>query len=169
VGTGTAAERAAWGERIEDLYRRYAPSALRLAYFLTGERHLAEDLVQDAFVRVAGRFRHRAFPADLAAYLRRAVVNGAISHHRRRRVELAWLSRQRGEPPAGEPADPADRDELWQALLRLPPRQRAALVLRFYEDLTELEAAQILGCSVGALNQLMVRGKAALRSLIEEA
>lgn len=162
------AERAAWAGRIEELYVRHAPTALRLAYFLTGDRTLAEDLVHDAFVRVVGRFRHRRFPDDLGAYLRRAVVNGAISHLRRRRLERAWLARERAETVVGPDHDPAERDALWRALLALPARQRAALVLRFYEDLSERQAAEVLGCSVGALNQLVVRGMAGLRARIRE-
>jgi RNA polymerase sigma factor (sigma-70 family) len=63
---------------------------------------------------------------------------------------------------------PEERDALWRALLALPTRQRAALVLRFYEDLSEREAAEVLGCSVGALNQLVVRGMAGLRARIQE-
>jgi RNA polymerase sigma factor (sigma-70 family) len=61
--------------RLEDLYVRNAPGALRLAYFLTGNRELAEDLVQEAFVRVAGRFRHLRMPDAFDAYLRRTIVN----------------------------------------------------------------------------------------------
>ena len=64
--------------------------------------------------------------------------------------------------------DPQVRDELWQAILDLPSRQRAAIVLRFYEDLSELQAAEVLRCSVKALNQLVVRAMKTLRTRIEE-
>lgn len=153
--------------RLEELYVRNAPGALRLAYFLTGSRELAEDLVQEAFVRVAGRFRHLRMPDAFDAYLRRTIVNLFTSQLRRTRLERAYVKRHGAEPgPTNDPSDPATRDELWRALQTLPERQRAAIVLRFYEDLSEREAADILACSTGALNQLVVRGMATLRTQI---
>jgi RNA polymerase sigma-70 factor (sigma-E family) len=153
--------------RLEDLYVRNAPGALRLAYFLTGNRELAEDLVQEAFVRVAGRFRHLRMPDAFDAYLRRTIVNLYTSQLRRTKLERAYVARQGSDPSiANESGDPATRDELWQALHTLPERQRAAIVLRFYEDLSEHQSAEVLGCSTGALNQLVVRGMAALRTQI---
>jgi RNA polymerase sigma-70 factor (sigma-E family) len=153
--------------RLEDLYVRNAPGALRLAYFLTGNRELAEDLVQEAFVRVAGRFRHLRMPDAFDTYLRRTIVNLFTSQMRRTKLERAFVARHGAEPAvAGEPSDPAARDQLWRAIHTLPERQRAAIVLRFYEDLSEQRSAEILGCSPGALNQLVVRGMAALREQI---
>jgi RNA polymerase sigma-70 factor (sigma-E family) len=149
--------------RIEELYRRNAPGALRLAYFLTGDREQAEDLVQDAFVRVAGRFRHLRVPDAFDAYLRRTIVNLFTSQLRRRKVERAYAARQRGSEPSVMPDDPALRDELWRALATLPARQRAAVVLRYYEDLSERETAEILRVSTGAVSQLVVRAMASLR------
>jgi RNA polymerase sigma-70 factor (sigma-E family) len=155
--------------RLRDLYLRDAPGAFRLAYFLTGNRELAEDLVQEAFVRVAGRFQHLRLPDAFDVYLRRTIVNLFTSHLRRSRLERAYVERHGTLPPTpGGVDDAAGRDELWRALHLLPERQRAAIVLRFYEDLSERQAAEVLGCSTGALNQLVVRGMAALRSLIGE-
>ena len=152
--------------RLEDLYVRNAPGALRLAYFLTGNRELAEDLVQEAFVRVAGRFRHLRMPDAFDAYLRRTIVNLYTSQLRRTKLERAYVARHGANPSvASEPGDPAARDDLWRAHA-LPERQRAAIVLRYYEDLSEHQSAEILGCSTGALNQLVVRGMAALREQI---
>lgn len=153
--------------RLEDLYVRHAPAALRLAYFLTGDRELAQDLVQDAFVRVAGRFRHLRVPDAFDSYLRRTIVNLFMSQLRRRRLERAHLARERAE--AGREhrdADPADRDEMWPALETLPHRQRAAVVLRYYEDLSERETAEVLGCSASAVNALVARALEHLRELI---
>jgi RNA polymerase sigma-70 factor (sigma-E family) len=145
--------------RLEELYVRNAPGALRLAYFLTGNRELAEDLVQEAFVRVAGRFRHLRMPDAFDAYLRRTIVNLFTSQLRRAKLERAYTARHGADPGvASEPSDPAARDQLWRALHTLPERQRAAIVLRYYEDLSEHRSAEILGCSAGALNQLVVRG-----------
>ena len=163
------AESPAPAGRLEDLYVRNAPGALRLAYFLTGNRELAEDLVQEAFVRVAGRFRHLRVPDAFDAYLRRTIVNLYTSQLRRRKLERAYVARHGVEPGiAPEPSDPATRDELWRALHTLPERQRAAIVLRFYEVLSEQQSAEILHCSPGALNQLIVRGMASLREQIGE-
>lgn len=151
--------------RLEDAYVRNAPAALRLAYFLTGDRDAAQDLLQDAFVRVCARMRHLHAVDDLDAYLRRTMVNLFTSALRRRKVERAWLAKERAtSAPATIEHDPAERDEMWRALQRLPLRQRAAVVLRFYEDLSEHEAAQVLGCSTRALNSLVTRALQALRA-----
>jgi RNA polymerase sigma-70 factor (sigma-E family) len=153
--------------RLEDLYTRHAPAAMRLAYFLTGDRDLAGDLVQDAFVKVAGRFGHLRVPDAFDAYLRRTIVNLFSSHLRRLRLERRALARQR---PSGRPehrdVDVAEHDAMWSALQTLPPRQRAAVVLRYYEDLSERESAEVLCCSVGAAKQLVTRGLTALRGRI---
>ena len=86
IGAVEVAERGRTeGGRLAELYRRHAPDAVRLAYLLTGDRVLAEDLVQDAFVKLAGRFRDLRDPDAFAAYLRRTVVNLTNSHWRRTR------------------------------------------------------------------------------------
>jgi RNA polymerase sigma-70 factor (sigma-E family) len=153
--------------RLQDLYTRHAPAGMRLAYFLTGDRELAGDLVQDAFVKVVGRFGHLRVPDAFDAYLRRTIVNLFSSHLRRLRLERRELVRQRS---AGRPEqrdrDVAERDAMWSALQTLPLRQRAALVLRYYEDLSERETAEVLSCSVGAAKQLVTRGLTALRGRI---
>lgn len=155
--------------RLEDLYVRHAPAALRLAYFLSGDREEARDLVQDAFVRVAGRFRYLRQPDEFDAYLRRTMVNLHASKLRRLKVERSSLAREAALPvSAALEEDHAARDEMWHAILALPPRQRAAIVLRYYEDLSERQAAEVLRCSVGALNQLVVRATASLRDRIGE-
>jgi RNA polymerase sigma-70 factor (sigma-E family) len=151
-------------DRLEDAYVRNAPAALRLAYFLTGDRDSAQDLLQDAFVRVCARMRLHAVD-DLDAYLRRTMVNLFTSALRRRKVERAWLARERASAIAAtSDHDPAERDEMWRALQTLPVRQRAAVVLRFYEDLSEHEAAHVLGCSTRALNSLITRALQGLRA-----
>ena len=119
----------------------HAPDGLRLAFLLTGDRALAEDLVQDAFARLVGRLRHLRDPNAFGAYLRRTIVNLSASHFRHRRVERAFLERVATAPPAAtNPNDDLD-EAMHGALLRLPERQRAAIVLRFYEDLTDVQAA----------------------------
>lgn len=151
------------GGRLGELYEAHAPDAARLAYLLTGDRALAEDLVQEAFVRLFGRFRDVRHPEAFRAYLRTTVVNLARSHFRRRRVERAYLEREgRGPDPAPEP-DPGSQEEMWLALQRLQPRQRAAVVLRYYEDLSEAQTAEVLGCAVGTVKSLVSRGLEQLR------
>jgi RNA polymerase sigma-70 factor (sigma-E family) len=152
---------------LEEVYERHAPAGYRLAFLLTGDRGEAEDLLHDAFVRVAGRFRHLGFPESFDAYLRKTIVNLHISRLRRRRTERASLERaSRSSPPVATPPDIETRDELWRALLNLPPRQRAAIVLRYYEDLSERRAADVLRCSVEALRSAAARGMRTLRETI---
>ncbi len=153
---------------LAELYVRHAPGAVGLAYLLTGNRHLAEDLAQEAFVRLAGRFGHLRNPDRFEAYLRRTVVNLFLSHLRRLRLERAYLAREGSSSStagAGEP-DVATRDELWAALHRLPDRQRAAVILRYYQDLSEREAAEAMGCSEAAVRSLVARGMETLRQLM---
>ncbi|MBI2238035.1 MAG: SigE family RNA polymerase sigma factor, partial [Actinobacteria bacterium] len=139
----------------------------RLAYVLTGDRVEAEDLVQEAFVRVVGRFRHLRVPDAFDAYLRRTMVNLHASRLRRRRVERTYLEGQRNRPaPADHMPDIGVREELWQALQRLPARQRAAIALRYYEDLSEQGTAEALRCSVAAVKSLVARATQTLRSEI---
>jgi RNA polymerase sigma-70 factor (sigma-E family) len=153
--------------RLGELYLEHAPAGLRFAYYLSGDQDRARDLVQDAFVRVAGRFGHLRQPDRFETYLRRTIFNLHTSRLRRLRLEREYLAREarRAAPPHEDP-DPLERDEMWAAIGALPERQRAAIVLRYYEDLSERDAAEILGCSVGALNQLVVRATATLRATI---
>ena len=96
------------GGRLAELYGRHAAEAIRLAYMLTGDRLLAEDLVQDAFVKLAGRLAHLRDPEAFDAYLRRTVVNLTNSYFRRKRLERAYLRRSAAEPfPSGEAPDTA--------------------------------------------------------------
>jgi RNA polymerase sigma-70 factor (sigma-E family) len=154
-------------DRLADLYFVHAPEGIRLAFLLTGNWALAEDLVQDAFVRLVGRLQHLRDPSAFGAYLRRAIVNLATSHFRHRRVERAYLERE-AAAPSGEGNQNEDLDERMHAfLLRLPQRQRAAIVLRFYEDLSDVQTAEILRCSAGTVRSLVSRGMKTLRSELE--
>jgi RNA polymerase sigma-70 factor (sigma-E family) len=152
---------------LEDVYVRHAPMAIRLAYFLSGDPEIARDLVQDAFVRVAGRFRYLRQPDAFDVYLRRTIVNLHTSGLRRLKSERSSLAREAAFSTVTAVDQHNEiRDEMWQAILGLPPRQRAAIVLRYYEDLSERQSAEILRCSVGALNQLVTRAMATLRARI---
>ncbi len=153
---------------LDELYARHIGAGVRLAFLLSGDRTHAEDLAQEAFVRCVGRFRHLRRPDAFAAYFRRSIVNLHTSGLRRRRLEREWLARE-GAASAARVASQPDvgvRTDLWAALGALPTRQRAALVLRYYEDLSERETAEVLGCSVAAVKSLVARGGETLRERI---
>jgi RNA polymerase sigma-70 factor (sigma-E family) len=154
---------------LATLYQQHVGRAVSLARLLTGDDHLAEDVAQEAFIRTAGRFAHLRQPDAFAGYLRRTVVNLCRARFRRLRVERDWLRRQKHEEPAAPPAfDPEDRMVMWRAIEDLPWRQRAAVVLRFYEDMSQAEIAELLRCSVGAVESLLSRAMTALRSTVTE-
>jgi RNA polymerase sigma-70 factor (sigma-E family) len=162
-------ERRATSERgMDALYRAHAAEALRLGSLLTGDRSLAEDLAQDAFVKVLGRFHDLRNRDAFWWYLRRTIVNLSTSYFRRRSVERAWLARQRPDEAAPDPPDVGERDRLRFALMKLRPEQRAAIVLRFYEDLSEADAAEALGMPLGTLKSTVFRGLERLRRELPE-
>jgi RNA polymerase sigma-70 factor (sigma-E family) len=146
------------GDRFADFYRSQHEPMLRLAYLLTQSQAIAEELVQDCFIRVQPRWAGLDEPA---AYLRRAVTNACYSYHRRRHLEEA----NAGEPAGLAPAP--EHDEMWDALAQLAPRRRAALVLRYYLDLSEAEIADALGCRPGTVKSLSHRGLADLRKALK--
>ena len=163
IGT-VAPERSESRGRLAELYRRHSRDAVRLAYLLTGDRSLSEDLVQDAFVKLAGRFADLRDPTRFEPYLRKTVVNLARMHFRRRRVERRFLERAANEParPAEQP-DVSEYQVMRTRLLSLPYRQRAAIVLRYYEDLSDAQIADVLRCRPGTVKSLLSRGLEQLR------
>lgn len=142
----------------------------RAAYLLTGDRSAAEELTQAALVKAALRWRRVVAAGNPEAYVRRILVNEHISWWRRfGRRELACGYQER-EKPGLDPADAAaQRLDLAAALARLPKRQRAVIVLRFYEDLTEAETAAAMGCSVGTVKSQASAGLAKLRRLLSHS
>jgi RNA polymerase sigma-70 factor (sigma-E family) len=144
---------------LEELWAERRPGLLRLAYLLTGSRAVAEDVVQDAFVQLHRKWSGVRAPAP---YLRTSVVNGCRMHHRGRSREQARFAELVGD--AVQPETPVVLD----ALVHLPYRQRAALVLRYYEDRPEAEIADLLGCRPATVRSLVHRGLAALREAMEE-
>jgi RNA polymerase sigma-70 factor (sigma-E family) len=155
------------GGRLEDLYRAHAPEAVRLAYLLTGDRPLAQDLTQDAFVKVLGRFQDLRNRDAFWWYLRRTIVNLSRSYFRRRQVERAYLGRQQPPEVVAGP-DVGERERMRRALLKLRPEQRAAVVLRYYEDMTEADTAEILGRPLGTVKSMVSRGIDTLREELTE-
>jgi RNA polymerase sigma-70 factor (sigma-E family) len=150
---------------MEFLYARYAPGAGRLAFLLTGNEQLAEDIAHEAFVRALGRLTTLRHPDAFGAYLRRVVINLTRKHWSRTSTETRYLLREgpRQLARVAELPDIATKDEVWHALLSLPYDQRAAIVLRYFEDLSERDAAAALGCARGTLKSRVARALETLR------
>ncbi len=149
-------------------YRHHLPDALRLGYLLCGDQSMAEEAVADAFARVYPHWS-RGDIENPWSYLRRAVVNELQNRHRHRRFEHREESRRTVAPTGQATEDQlADRDRLLVALAALAPRQRAAVVLRYYADMGEAETASTLGVSVGSVKSSVSRGLVRLRELLEE-
>ena len=137
---------------------------VRTGYLLTGDHHTAEDLVQSALVRVHRQWDRIERREAVEAYVIRTMINLQCNHWRRRRVGERLFG---VVPDRGIGADHASafhlRDELWTALQALPTRIRAVLVLRYFEDLSEAETANLLGCAVGTVKSQASRGLERLR------
>lgn len=143
---------------------------LRTAYLMTGDHGRAEDLVQTTLERMH-RHWHKIQRRDAPeVYARRVMVNEVIAAGRRRRLRELPLAHA-PEPPARErPLDQMlERDAVWRVLATLPPRMRAVVVLRYYEDLTEADTAAVLSCSVGTVKSQTSRGVARLREALAAA
>ena len=149
---------------VAELADRSGLELLRFAYLLCGDRQLAEDLLQDVLLAL-----HRRYPDVLAvdnpvAYARRALANTNVTRLRRfasSELVVDAVPDRASVPPAD---DPAERDVLWQALRRLPVRQRTVLVLRFYADASDEEIADTIGARRGTVRSLASRALAALRA-----
>ena len=155
-------------DRLAEIYERSAPGGFRLAYLLTGDRALAEDLVQEAFLRFVGRLHHLRDPEAFDGYLRRTIVNLSRDTFRRRAVERSYLERRTAElRDSHTDRDVAEYESMRTALLSLPQRQRAAIVLRYYEDLHESQIADLLRCRPATVRSLVARGLETLRQIPE--
>lgn len=138
----------------DEIYRRLWPGLVRLARLLTGSQALAEDLAQDAFVGLL-KARDVEHPE---AYLRRSIVNLATNSGRRVRRERLHLEATRAQDTE-EPSV----DDLWPMVKRLPTRQRAAVVLRYYLDLSEADTAKAMGCRPGTVKAHLSKALTHLR------
>jgi RNA polymerase sigma-70 factor (sigma-E family) len=166
-------------EAITELYAAHWTGLVRLAWLLLRDDLAAEEVVQDAFIAVHRRWDTLRDHQAAAAYLRRAVVNGARSGLRHRGVEERYVAREQGEPTAytrhteASAEDRALQSEttttMIGALGRLPQRQREVLTMRYYLDLSEAEIADALGISPGSVKAHAHRGLATLRDRMEAA
>ncbi len=139
----------------------------RAAYLMVGDHALADDLLQEALTKTYVAWPRLRDINNAEAYTRKAITTTAISWWRRK----SWQNEKpRGDVPerdnAGHGDDIAERDWMWQELQNLAPRQRAAIVLRYYEDLTEAQTAAALGCSVGTVKSQVFDGLKKLRQAL---
>jgi RNA polymerase sigma-70 factor (sigma-E family) len=147
-------------DALEQAFEEHYVPLVRLSFVLSGDSAVAEDLAQEAFVRSAVRID--SLPHNkVGAYLRSALVN--IWRSRLRRLRLERLARGAQAPSPQSGLSYEERDLLWQAVLRLPARQRGCLVLRYYEGMTEAQVAGLLRCSVGTVKSNVARGLERLR------
>ncbi|HEY2949422.1 MAG TPA: SigE family RNA polymerase sigma factor [Micromonosporaceae bacterium] len=158
-------------EAVTHLFGAHYRSLVRLATLLLAEQGAAEEIVQDAYVGLHARWRRLRDTDKALAYLRVAVVNRSRSALRHRRVVLAHLAAARPMPDAPS-AEAGALDALQQAAIvaavrALPARQREAIVLRYYADLSEAEIAEAMGISRGSVKSHAARGIAALREAVE--
>jgi RNA polymerase sigma-70 factor (sigma-E family) len=151
-----------------DFVADHGEQLLRTACLVTGDAHLGEDLLQTAFAKAYGAWSKVRAADQPVAYVRRLMINTHLSWVRRlmnteRVVETLPDSGTSDFQPAH-----AETDEIRQALLKLSPRVRTAVVLRYFDDLSEAETARVMGCSRSTVNNHVSRGLAALRNLLAE-
>ncbi len=152
------------GLRFEDFVSREQAGLLRLAVLLAGDRGHAEDLVQTALLKTYRHWDRVTRRGDPTAYVRRVLVTTHTSWRRRLSSTEQVVE---SLPDRADPTAPREDDEELRAALRaLPPRMRAAVVLRFYADLSEQQTAEAMGCSASAVNTHTTRGLARLRALL---
>lgn len=153
---------------IESLFHAHYPRLAYTAYSLTGDRDLAEQLAQEAFLRLWRRWRWIADPQAAPAYLQRTVLNLSRETIRRKVIERRALKvRELDRPPAPEP-DTAEMIELRRAVAGLPARKRECVVLRFLLGMSEAETASVLGVSVGTVKSQTHKGLRQLRERLDE-
>jgi RNA polymerase sigma-70 factor (sigma-E family) len=166
------AEAAVTGPPVSDdgfrqVFTEHRTRVFRLAVLMTGNVHVAEEVTAEVFARVLPRWRAGGV-TDVLPYLRRAVVNETRSRHRRREHEARAIARW------GAPATIVDTDRvalaepLLAALRQLPARQRAVVVLRYHDDLSEADVASTLGMAPGSVKSHASRGLAQLRILLDQ-
>lgn len=146
------------------------PRLLRVTYAITGDRQLAEDALQTAFALAYASWGKVQRADDPGAYVRRVAVNAALGHERkgfrRREAVSSDLPDTKFYPSMDH--EVVTRDEVWTAVQALPARQRAVVVLRFYEDLTEQQIADVLGCRPGTVKSQSSAAMAKLRDAMRQ-
>jgi RNA polymerase sigma-70 factor (sigma-E family) len=157
-------------DAVASLFNQHYAGLCRLASLLLDDHAMAEEAVQEAFVRTFSGWHRLRHPERAHAYLRAAVVNQCRSRWRRRLREQRGNRRLFEEAPEGrwDTERSADAIAVLEAVRRLPPRQREAVVLRYYEDLPESEVAAALGCSLGTVKSQLAKARASLALRLDE-
>jgi RNA polymerase sigma-70 factor (sigma-E family) len=151
-------------DRLRLVFEKNGVALLRLCTLLTKRPEDAEDLVQESFIRLAPKLE--ALGDEMVwPYLRQIALNLWKNRLRRLALEIRVRTHRYVDPPSGSSAY-EDRDRVWAAVVELPPRQRACVVLRYYEDLTERETAAVLGCSVGTVKSQSSKALARLGEVL---
>ncbi|MEU4400304.1 SigE family RNA polymerase sigma factor [Micromonospora orduensis] len=149
---------------FEEYVSSRGPALVRLARLLTGDEHRAEDLTQEVLSRAYVHWRRISRADRPDVYVRRMLVNANNSWWRRRSNRELAVDTFVDRPQRGDlDGEVADRDEMWRLILALPDRQRAVLVLRYYEDLDDTTIAQVLDCSPVTVRTHAMRAFANLR------
>lgn len=167
VGAGTPRLRAD-AAGFDAFVASHGSRLLRTAYLLTGDPGSAEDLLQDTLMRAWGRWPRVVAADEPLAYVRRMLVNASVSRWRSMRHRLAGERLVAAPPERAGPAPRARDDELWGRVVGLPPRQRAVVVLSYYEDLSDAQVADVLGISTGTVKSQRARALRALRARLDE-
>ena len=155
-------------DEFRAVFEQHHTRLYRLACLLTADTHLADEVTAEVFAKVLPKWRAGKVD-DPLAYLRRALVNEVRSRHRRRSYEARAAERWSARPRFDDqPVDRLTDRPVIAALLQLPPRQRAVVVLRFHDDMSEAEVARTLGMALGSVKSQASRGLAALRTILQE-
>lgn len=158
------------GDEFAEFVAARSGALHRAAYLMVGDVSLAQDLLQEALIKTYVAWPRLRDKANAEAYTRKAITTTAISWFRRK----AW-SHERATGSVPDPGVPGLAEAatqsawLWDALQELPVRQRAAIVLRYYEDLTEAQTAEAMGCAVGTVKSQVSSGLAKLRARLGDS
>ena len=152
---------------FDDFYVALRPRLVRTAYAVSGDLGVAEDAVQTAFAKAYRSWRRISRLASPEAYVRKMAVNEVLNTRRTAHARREVVRAELPDAPAVGDGVPV-HDEMWQAVLALPPRQRAVLVLRYYEDLSEQQIADVLGCRPGTVKSQASAALATLRARLDQ-
>jgi RNA polymerase sigma-70 factor (sigma-E family) len=153
--------------QYDDVYAGLWPRLVRTAYSVSGDLGVAEDAVQTAFAKAYRSWRRISRLEAPEAYLRKMVVNEVLNDRRMARRRHEVTSAEPPERPGPGSPDGLVHDDMWRAISTLPPRQRAVLVLRYYEDLSEQQIADVLGCRPGTVKSQASAALASLRTRLD--
>ena len=145
---------------VENIFREYYPKMCALAKLMTGDSAAGEDMAMEAFVRAFARWRTISMYDDPRAYVRKVVVN--LCRSRWRRIQVENRSQPKLLAPELTSEDHSDREsgyEVREAVVRLPFRQRACVVLRYFDDMSEAGIAETLGCSIGTVKSQLAKAR----------